>query len=302
MNKNNMNDTSKIASAINDLKNVKIPVKIDGENKTIIKITPVPGHDGMYFFEVAEKDSIMTQIVMPFNDGYDDCLNAVNDYLNKKNCKKETTTKKENSNMNKKFNEEMMKQLNREIRAFNKTITASTTNKEIWDKKLELSEKYGLKTIGRCVSENEYEYLKIKAFKENDEYLYIRIGKRAEAKKTVAKKTEKKVVAKKTEVKNSVVKKIRKNKYFYEYVPSFKMKKDEIKNTLGLIAKGIEKFPFKLNQDFMVNGFNYLTENQKNEVGTASRKFYNENKRKHIEMKKNEFFAINDAKLILKYL
>ena len=300
MNKNNMNDTSKIASAINDLKNVKIPVKIDGENKNIIKITPVKGHDGMYFFEVAaEENSILTRIVMPFDDAYDDCLNAVNDYLNKKNCKKETTTKKENSNMNKKFNEEMMKELNREIRAFNKTITASTTNKEIWDKKLELSKKYGLKTIGRCVSENEYEYLKIKAFKENDEYLYIRIGKRAEAKKTVAKKTEKKVVAKKTEKK---VVNSRKNKYFYEYVPSFKMKKDEIKNTLGLIAKGIEKFPFKLNQDFMVNGFNYLTENQKNEVGTASRKFYNENKRKHIEMKKNEFFAINDAKLILKYL
>lgn len=291
MNKNNMNDISKIASAINDLKNVKIPVKIDGENKTIIKITPVNGHDGMYFFEVAEKDSIMTQIVMPFNDGYDDCLNAVNDYLNKKNCKKETTTKKENSNMNKKFNEEMMKQLNREIRAFNKTITASTTNKEIWDKKLELSEKYGLKTIGRCVSENEYEYLKIKTFEENDEYLYIRIGKRADNKKTDVKKTEVKKVVN-----------TRKNKYFYEYVPSFKMKKDEIKNTLGLIAKGITKFPFKLNQDFMVNGFNYLTENQKNEVGTASRKFYNENRRKHIEMKKNEFFAINDAKLILKYL
>ena len=296
MKKNNMNYISKIASAINDLKNVKIPVKIDGENKTIIKITPVNGHDGMYFFEVAEKDSIMTQIVMPFNDGYDDCLNAVNDYLNKKNCKKETTTKKENSNMNKKFNEEMMKQLNREIRAFNKTITASTTNKEIWDKKLELSEKYGLKTIGRCVSENEYEYMKIKPFKENDESLYIRIGKKAEAKKTEAKKTElKKVVAKKTV-------ETRKNKYFYDHVPSFKMKKDEIKTTLGLISTGIAKFPFKLNQDFMVNGFNYLTENQKNEVGTASRKFYNENRRKHIEMKKNEFFAINDAKLILKYL
>ena len=45
-----------------------------------------------------------------------------------------------------------------------------------------------------------------------------------------------------------------------------------------------------------------LTENQKNEVGTASRKYYNENKRKHIEMKKKDFFAINDAKLILKYL
>ena len=301
MNKNNMNDTTKIASAINDLKNVKIPVKIDGENKTIIKITPVQGHDGMYFFEVAEKDSIMTQIVMPFNDGYDDCLNAVNDYLNKKNCKKETTTKKENSNMNKKFNEEMIKQLNREIRAFNKTITASTTNKEIWDKKLELSKKYGFKTIGRCVSENEYEYLKIKTFEENDEYLYIRIGKRADNKKTDVKKTEVKKVATKKVATKKVVN-TRKNKYFYEYVPSFKMKKDEIKNTLGLIAKGITKFPFKLNQDFMVNGFNYLTENQKNEVGTASRKFYNENRRKHIEMKKNEFFAINDAKLILKYL
>ena len=320
MNKNNMNDSSKIASAINDLKNVKIPVKIDGENKTIIKITPVNGHDGMYFFEVAEKeDSILTQIVMPFNDGYDDCLNAVNDYLNKKNCKKETTTKKENTNMTTKLNEEMMKQLNREIRAFNKTITASTTNKEIWDKKLELSEKYGLKTIGRCVSENEYEYMKIKPFKENDESLYIRIGKRADNKKTDVKKTEtknvvkntpekivaKKVATKKTVAKKTEVKKVvntRKNKYFYEHIPSFKMNKKDIKNTLGLIAKGIEKFPFKLNQDFMVNGFNYLTENQKNEVGTASRKFYNENRRKHIEMKKNELFAINDAKLILKYL
>ena len=311
MNKNNMNDISKIASAINDLKNVKIPVKIDGENKTIIKITPVNGHDGMYFFEVAEKDSIMTQIVMPFNDGYDDCLNAVNDYLNKKNCKKETTTKKENSNMNKKFNEEMMKQLNREIRAFNKTITASTTNKEIWDKKLELSKKYGFKTIGRCVSENEYEYLKIKTFEENDEYLYIRIGKRADNKKTDVKKTEtknvvkntpEKIVAKKTEVKNSVVKKIRKNKYFYEYVPSFKMNKKDIKNVLSVIAKGTTNYSLKLNHDFVINGFNYLSENQKNEVAAASIKYSNSYKRKHIEMKKNLLFAINDAKLILKYL
>ena len=306
MNKNNMNDTSKIASAINDLKNVKIPVKIDGENKTITKITPVNGHDGMYFFEVAEKDSIMTQIVMPFNDGYDDCLNAVNDYLNKKNCKKETTTKKENSNMNKKFNEEMMKQLNREIRAFNKTITASTTNKEIWDKKLELSKKYGLKTIGRCVSENEYEYMKITPFKENDESLYIRIGKKAEAKKAeaknVVKNTPEKIVAKKTEVKNSVVMKIRKNKYFYEYVPSFKMNKKDIKNVLSVIAKGTTNYSLKLNHDFVINGFNYLTENQKIEVAAASIKYSNAYKTKHIEMKKNLLFAINDAKLILKYL
>ena len=306
MNKNNMNDTSKIASAINDLKNVKIPVKIDGENKTITKITPVNGHDGLYFFEVAEKDSIMTQIVMPFNDGYDDCLNAVNDYLNKKTEAKKTEAKK--TAMTTKLNEEMIKRLNREIRAFNKTITASTTNKEIWDKKLELSKKYGLKTIGRCVSENEYEYMKITPFKENDESLYIRIGKRAEAKKIVAKKVAtkkvatKKTVAKKTEVKNSVVKKIRKNKYFYEYVPSFKMNKKDIKNVLSVIAKGTTNYSLKLNHDFVINGFNYLTENQKNEVAAASIKYSNSYKSKHIEMKKNLLFAINDAKLILKYL
>ena len=296
MNKNNMNDTSKIASAINDLKNVKIPVKIDGENKNIIKITPVPGHDGMYFFEVAEKNSIMTQIVMPFNDGYDDCLNAVNDYLNKKTEAKKTEAKKteaKKTTMTTKLNEEMMKQLNREIRAFNKTITASTTNKEIWDKKLELSKKYGLKTIGYCVSENEYEYMKIRTFKENDECLYIRIGKRAEAKKTEIKNTE---------IKNSVVKKIKKNKYFYEYVPSFKMNKKDIKNVLSVIAKGTTNYSLKLNHDFVINGFNYLNENQKYEVAAASIKYSNAYKSKHIEMKKNLLFAINDAKLILKYL
>ena len=311
MNKNNMNDTSKIASAINDLKNVKIPVKIDGENKTIIKITPVQGHDGMYFFEIAEKDSIMTRIVMPFDDEYDVCLKAVNDFLNKKNSKQ--TTKKENTNMTTKLNEETIKELNREIRAFNKTITASTTNKEIWDKKLELSEKYGLKTIGYCVSENKYEYMKIKTFKENDEYLYICIGKKAEAKKAEAKKADnkksvakkvatKKTEAKNTEVKNSVVKKIRKNKYFYEYVPSFKMNKKDIKNVLSVIAKGTTNYSLKLNHDFVINGFNYLTENQKYEVAAASIKYSNGYKRKHIEMKKNLLFAINDAKLILKYL
>ena len=213
--------------------------------------------------------------------------------------------------MKTKLNEEMMKQLNSEIRAFNKTITSSTTNKEIWNKKVELTKKYGLKTIGRYVSENKYEYLKIVPFKENDECLYIRVGKKADAKKADNKKTEvkktevKKVVAKKIETKKTEVKKVvntRKNKYFYDYVPSFKLNKDEIKSTLGLISTGIAKFPFKLNQDFMVNGFKYLTETQKNEVASASRKYYNENKRKHIEMKKNEFFAINDAKLILKYL
>lgn len=309
MKKNNMNDTTKIASAINDLQNVKIPVKIDDENKTITKITPVPGHDGMYYFEVSEKDSILSRIVMPFDDEYDVCVKAVNEFLNKKNSKQ--TTKKENTNMTTKLNEEMMKELNREIRDFNKTITSSTTNKEIWDKKLELSKKYGLKTIGRCVSENEYEYKKIAPFKENYESLYIRIGKKADAKKadakkTVVKKTEvKKPVAKKTEVKKTEVKKIvntRKNKYFYEYVPSFTMNKKDIKNVLSVIAKGTTNYSLKLNHDFVINGFNYLSQKQKDEVAAASIKYSNAYKNKRIEMKKNLLFAINDAKLILKYL
>ena len=304
MNKNNMNNTTKIASSINDLKDVKIPVKIDGENKTITKITPVPGHDGMYYFEVAEKDSILTRIVMPFDDEYDVCVKAVNDFLNKKNSKQ--TTKKENTNMTTKLNEEMMKELNSEIRDFNKTITSSTTNKEIWNKKVELSKKYGLKTIGRCVSENEYEYLKISKFKENDECLYIRVGKKADAKKADNKKTEvkkpvaKKIVAKKTEAKKIVAS--RKNKYFYDYVPSFKMNKKDIKNVLCSIANGSTNFSLKLNHDFVINGFNYLSQNQKDEVAIASIKYSNEYKNKHIEMKKNLLFAINDAKLILKYL
>ena len=260
MNKNNMNDTSKIASAINDLKNVKIPVKIDGENKTITKITPVKGHDGMFFFEVAEEDSIMSQVVMPFNDEYDVCVKAVNDFLNKKNSKQ--TTKKKNTNMTTKLNEKMMKQLNSEIRAFNKTITSSTTNKEIWNKKVELTKKYGLKTIGRYVSEDKYEYLKISTFKENDECLYISIGKKADNKKVVAS---------------------RKNKYFYAHVPSLIMKKKDIKNVLGLIAKGGTNFSLKLNHDFVINGFNYLSQNQKDEVVISSLKYFNENKNKHIE-------------------
>ena len=317
MNKNNMNDTTKIASAINDLQNVKIPVKIDDENKTITKITPVPGHDGMYYFEVAEKDSILSRIVMPFDDEYDVCLNAVNDFLNKKTEVKNTakkTVKKENTNMTTKLNEEMMKELNREIRAFNKTITSSTTNQEIWNKKLELSKKYGLKTIGRCVSENEYEYMKINTFKENDECLYIRVGKKADAKKADAKKTDVKKTEIKKVVKNTpektVAKKIenkkvvatRKNKYFYAHVPSFKLKKKDIKNVLSVIAKGTTNYSLKLNHDFVINGFNYLSQKQKDEVVTASLKYFNENKNKHIEMKKNILYAINDAKLILKYL
>ena len=308
MKKNNMNDTTKIASAINDLQNVKIPIKIDGENKTITKITPVPGHDGMYYFEVAEKDSILSRIVMPFDDEYDVCVKAVNDFLNKKNSKQ--TTKKEKTNMTTKLNEEMIKELNREIRAFNKTITSSTTNKEIWNKKVELSKKYGLEIVGIYCDEKKFKFLKIATLKKNDESICICISKNTDVKKVVAKKTEKKtetkkVVAKKTEVKKTVAKKIvatRKNKYFYAHVPSFMMKKKDIKNVLGLIAKGGTNFSLKLNHDFVINGFNYLSQNQKDEVVTASLKYFNENKNKHIEMKKNVLYAINDAKLILKYL
>ena len=69
-----------------------------------------------------------------------------------------------------------------------------------------------------------------------------------------------------------------------------------------VIAKGTTDYSLKLNHDFVINGFNYLTENQKNEVAAASIKYSNAYKRKHIEMKKNLLFAINDAKLILKYL
>ena len=105
--------------------------------------------------DVAEKDSILSQCVMPFNDEYDVCVKAVNDFLDKKNSKQ--TTKKENTNMTTKLNDEMIKELNREIRAFNKTITSSTTNKEIWNKKLELSKKYGINIIGHYVSEDEYD-------------------------------------------------------------------------------------------------------------------------------------------------
>ena len=93
-----------------------------------------------------------------------------------------------------------------------------------------------------------------------------------------------------------------KNKYFYEHVPSFIMKKKDIKNVLGLIAKGGTNFSLKLNHDFVINGFNYLSQNQKDEVVISSLKYFNENKNKHIEMKKNILYAINDAKLILKYL
>ena len=94
---------------------------------------------------------------------------------------------------------------------------------------------------------------------------------------------------------------VTKNKYFYDHVPSFKLKKKDIKNILEVIAKGSTNYSLKLNHDFVINGFNYLSQNQKDEVVTASLKYFNENKNKHIEMKKNILYAINDAKLILKY-
>ena len=72
-----------------------------------------------------------------------------------------------------KINDEMKKELNREIRSFNKTITSSTTNKEIWNKKVELSKKYGLEIKGRYRSEKYDKYLKISTMKKNEYHLYI---------------------------------------------------------------------------------------------------------------------------------
>lgn len=75
--------------------------------------------------------------------------------------------------MTNKLNEEMKKELNREIRAFNKTITSSTTNKEIWNKKVELSKKYGLEIKGKYCSEKSDKYLEISTMNKNKEHLYI---------------------------------------------------------------------------------------------------------------------------------
>ena len=72
-----------------------------------------------------------------------------------------------------KINDEMKKQLNSEIRAFNKTITSSTTNKEIWNKKVELSKKYGLEIVGRCCSEKQQKIKKLSTLNKNDKFLYV---------------------------------------------------------------------------------------------------------------------------------
>ena len=70
-------------------------------------------------------------------------------------------------------------EINREIRAFNKTITPSTTNKEIWNKKVELSNKYGLKIMGKYENEKQNKYKKIDTVKKGENALYIIVEPKA---------------------------------------------------------------------------------------------------------------------------
>lgn len=70
-------------------------------------------------------------------------------------------------------------EINREIRAFNKTITPSTTNKEIWNKKVELSNQYGLKIIGKYENEKQNKYKMIGTVKKGENALYIIVEPKA---------------------------------------------------------------------------------------------------------------------------
>ena len=70
-------------------------------------------------------------------------------------------------------------EINREIRAFNKTITPSTTNKEIWNKKVELSNKYGLNIMGKYENEKQNKYKKIDTVKKGENALYIIVEPKA---------------------------------------------------------------------------------------------------------------------------
>ena len=74
---------------------------------------------------------------------------------------------------------EMKNEINREIRAFNKTITTFTTNKEIWNKKVELSNKYGLKILGQYENENDNKYKSISTLRKGDDALYIVVAPKA---------------------------------------------------------------------------------------------------------------------------
>lgn len=74
---------------------------------------------------------------------------------------------------------EMKNEINREIRAFNKTITPSTTNMEIWNKKVELSNKYGLRIIGYYQNETEQKYKSIFTLRKGEDALYISVAPKA---------------------------------------------------------------------------------------------------------------------------
>ena len=70
-------------------------------------------------------------------------------------------------------------EINREIRAFNKTITPSTTNKEIWNKKVELSNKYGLKIIGKYENEKQNKYKMLGTIRKGENAIYILVEPKA---------------------------------------------------------------------------------------------------------------------------
>ena len=68
------------------------------------------------------------------------------------------------------LNKEIKNAVNREIRAFNKTITSSTPNKEIWNKKVEISNKYGLEIIGQY--ERNTKYLSLRPLGKNRDTIW----------------------------------------------------------------------------------------------------------------------------------
>ena len=74
---------------------------------------------------------------------------------------------------------EIKKMANKEIREFNKTITKTTTNKEIWNKRVELCKKYGLKVIGKFTAEKVNKYVKLSTIKKGEDTIYIVVEPKA---------------------------------------------------------------------------------------------------------------------------
>lgn len=93
-----------------------------------------------------------------------------------------------------------------------------------------------------------------------------------------------------------------KNKYFTDYKPSFNLPKEDIRKILHDMAAG-QLFSGKTIHDFVVIGFNYLNDADKDAVGKASSDFYKmKDKKGNFIHKSLAATAPNDASLILKYL